>query len=167
MQNIENIPGLMSIVAEKKNTAEIATLKWLDAIKRVDSAVRNEWNHKLDDLKNKKYLLVNPMYFNVASCLIPRNSGDNFKYMRFIENINGWYALTPSPIFDYVFEFDGESLKDIFGTPEKYSEYRATIPSFAEYFDESAKYLVFCSYGKNGIGLDLFKNLYEYIIIKI
>lgn len=165
MQNVENIPGLMSIVTEKKGVAEIASLKWLDAVKRVDTAVRNEWNQRLEELKDKDYLLVNPIHFNVASCLKPRKSGDNFKYMRFLENLGGTYVL--SPIFEHVFIFEGEQLKTVFGSAEKYAEYRNAIPEFSNYFDEDANYLVFCSYDRGGVGFDLLKNLYEYIIIKI
>lgn len=163
MHNIENIPGLFSIVEDKKLIAEVAKFKWLEAIERVDGAVRAEINHNLDVLKNKDYLYLNPIHFGFRNCLIPKKTGDNFKLMRFVEPEGSNFVL--SPFFQYAFQFKGTKIKEIFGA--QLETFKQSEKSFDNFLVDDDTYLCMIIYTKCGITLNLFENIAECIVIKL
>lgn len=163
MHNIENIHGLLSIVEEKKLVVEVAKFKWLEAIQTVDSAVRAELNHNLDVLKNKQYIYLNPVHFGLKNCLVPKQTGDNFKLMRFVEPEGDGFVL--SPLFPYAFQFKGSKIKEIFRN--QLETFKQSEKSFDEFLSDDATYLCMVIYTKCGITLNFFDNIAECIIIKL
>lgn len=163
MHNIENIMGLLSIVEEKKLVAEVANFKWLEAVQRVDNAIRAELNHNLDVLKDKQYLYLNPVHFGLKNCLVPKKTGDDFKFMRFVEPQGDKFVL--SPLFQYAFQFKGSKIKEIFGS--QLETFKQSEKSFDDFLVDGDTYLFMVIYTKCGITLNLFDNINECVVVKL
>lgn len=165
MYSSKELDNYLKRVSSSSQNAMVAQIQYLREIEILSNEVRKEGNKDIEQFLNKKYLLISPKYFGVQNCLSVRNTGDNLKYIRFIEPAGDKFEL--SKLYDVAMVQKGIYFLGLFGGDEKLVEYFNANPEFRDYFDINADYLFLASYLNGEVGFDLCKNIGECVFLKV
>lgn len=165
MYSSKELDESLKKVSFSRETAYLAKQQYLKEVKEISNLVKAEANKDINQFLNKKYLLVSPKHFGIHNCLQVRDTGDNLKYIRFIESKNSNFVI--ADFYNVVLVQKGFYFLEFFGGDEKVVEYFSTHKEFKEYFDIQADYLFLGSYVGNEAGVDLNENLDEFVLLKL